>query len=458
MNDTISAISTPRGEGGIGIVRLSGPSSLSIIKKIFQPRNSRFWSKDIITNTINYGHIVDPDSGEYIDEVLVSIMLAPRTYTREDVVEINCHGGNIPLNKVLELTLRMGARLAEPGEFTKRAFLNGRIDLTQAEAVIDIIRAKTDLCLKMAVNQLEGRLSKEIKNIRSVLVDALVNVEAVIDFPEDDLDILSYETIISMINSVITKLRYLFDTADEGKIITEGIKGVILGRPNVGKSSLFNALLRENRAIVTAIPGTTRDPIEEFINLDGIPLKLTDTAGIRKADDVIEIESIERTKMHLDQADIVILVLDATEGLMKDDKEIISLLNDKKTIIVINKIDLVSNPEFEKELMNSKPIVRISALNETGLDKLKESIRNIVFKKDFLTADSVFVTRTRHKKAIKDAIESLELVIASCKEGMSPEFIAVDLRGAIKSLGEIIGETTSSEILEQIFSRFCIGK
>ncbi len=458
MNDTISAISTPRGEGGIGIVKLSGPSSLSIIKKIFQPRNSRFWSKDIKSNTINYGHIVDPDSGECVDEVLVSIMLAPRTYTREDVVEINCHGGNIPLNKVLDLTLRMGARLAEPGEFTKRAFLNGRIDLTQAEAVIDIIRAKTDLCLKMAVNQLEGRLSKEIKTIRSILIDVLVNVEAEIDFPEDDIEILSYETITDRINRVISKLKYLLDTADEGKIITEGIKGVILGRPNVGKSSLFNALLRENRAIVTAIPGTTRDPIEEFINLDGIPLKLTDTAGIRKADDVIEIESIERTKMHLDQADIAILVLDASEGLMQDDKEILSLLNDKKAIIVINKIDLVYNPEFEAELKNSKPIVKISALNETGLDKLKESIRNLVFQKDFLTADSVFVTRTRHKKAIKDTIESLEFVIASCEKSMPPEFIAVDLRGAIKSLGEIIGETTSSEILEQIFSRFCIGK
>ncbi len=458
MNDTISAISTPIGEGGIGIVKLSGPSSISIIKKIFQPHNPRFWLKNIRSNNINYGHIVDPDTGEYIDEVLVSIMLAPRTYTREDVVEINCHGGNIPLNKVLELTLRMGARLAEPGEFTKRAFLNGRIDLTQAEAVIDIIRAKTDLCLKMAISQLEGRLSNEIRNIRSILFDVLVNVEAAIDFPEDELEILSHEDIIDKINEVITRLKYLLDTAEEGKIITEGIKGVILGRPNVGKSSLFNALLKENRAIVTAIPGTTRDPIEEFINLDGIPLKLTDTAGIRKADDVIEIESIERTKMHLDQADICILVLDASEDLMDDDREILSLISDKKAIIVINKIDLVPNPAFEKELIHDKPIIKISALNETGLDMLKTDIRNIVFRKDFFTADSILVTRIRHKKAIRDAIENLRFVIASCEKGMSSDFIAVDLRGAIRSLGEIIGETTSDDILEQIFSRFCIGK
>lgn len=458
MNDTISAISTPIGEGGIGIVKLSGPSSLSIIKKIFQPHNPQFWLKNIRSNTINYGHIIDPDTGEYVDEVLVSIMLAPRTYTREDVVEINCHGGNIPLNKVLDLTLRMGARLAEPGEFTRRAFLNGRIDLTQAEAVIDIIRAKTDLCLKMAINQLEGRLSSEIKEVRSILLDVLVNVEVAIDFPEDELEIFSYEDIIDRVNDAKSRLEYLLDTADEGKIITEGIKGVILGRPNVGKSSLFNALLRENRAIVTAIPGTTRDPIEEFINLDGIPLKLTDTAGIRKADDVIEIESIERTKMHLDQADISILVLDAEEGLNDDDREILSLISGKKAIIAINKIDLVPNPTFEKELTHDKPIVKISALKQEGLDMLKTNIRNIVFRKDFFTADPVLVTRTRHKKAIRDAIESLKFAIASCEKGMSSDLIAVDLRGAIKSLGEIIGETTSDEILDQIFSRFCIGK
>jgi len=322
MNDTIVAISTPMGEGGIGIVRLSGPSSLPIIEKIFLPRHGQFQANQ--SHKIIYGHIVNPDTKEKVDEVLVNVMLEPKTYTRENVVEINSHGGSVPLRKILELTMKMGARLAEPGEFTKRAFLNGRIDLAQAEAVADIIRAKTDLSLKIAVSQLEGHLSKELGKISSKLLDLLASVEVSIDFPDEDLDFISYDEVNHQIKDIAGEISQILESADEGRLITEGIKGVIVGRPNVGKSSLFNALLREKRAIVTSIPGTTRDPIEEFINIGGIPLKLTDTAGIRETDNIIEIESIDRTMAYLDQADLIMLVLDNSEALTEDDKKIIS--------------------------------------------------------------------------------------------------------------------------------------
>jgi len=460
LNDTISAISTPKGEGGISIIRLSGPSSLSIIDKIFQPRSSRTKIASIETHTITYGHIVNPKTHEVIDEVLVSVMLAPRTYTREDIVEINCHGGSIPLLETLELTLQMGARLAEPGEFTKRAFLNGRIDLIQAEAVADIVRAKTDLSLKVAVNQLEGRLSKKIRQIRDIIMEVLVNIEASIDFPDEDIDIISLDTMSHKIDSAIEISKDLLSTADDGRIITEGLKGVILGKPNVGKSSIFNALLNEDRALVTSIPGTTRDAIEEFINIDGVPVKLTDTAGIRQSDDVIEIESIARAKMYLDQADIILMVLDASSEITDEDRAIISLVANKKTIIVINKIDLNRVLEIDniQSLAPGKPVVSVSARDERGFDLLRSAIKNMVLSTDFLTADAVFVTRSRHKKAIKDAAESLEYAYMSIKNHNSPDLIAVDLRGALRNIGEIVGEIASDEILDQIFSKFCIGK
>lgn len=460
MNDTISAISTPRGEGGIGIVRMSGPSSLSIIKKIFLPNRRQIDIENIKTHSIIYGHIIDPETGEHIDEVLVSIMLSPKTYTKEDIVEINCHGGNVPLSKVLELTLKMGARLAEPGEFTKRAFLNGRIDLSQAEAVADIIRAKTDLSLKIAVNQLEGHLSKKIKQIQDDLVSLLASIEVAIDFPDEDLDFLKPEEILDQIEYIYEKLNSIMATADEGRIITEGIKGVIVGRPNVGKSSLFNALLKEDRAIVTSIPGTTRDVIEEFVNLDGVPLKLTDTAGIRETEDIIEVISIDRAKAHLDQADLILMVLDGSETLTDDDRHLISLVKDKKTIIVINKIDLpqMLNKEELETLIGDVPIAYVSAINESNLQQLKAFIHNIVLHKDSVQTDPIFVTKIWQKDAIRRAMESLKLAMESVKSNMSEELVAVDLRGALKSLGEITGETASEDILDQIFSRFCIGK
>ena len=460
MNDTISAISTPRGEGGIGIVRMSGASSLSIIKKIFQPNRKQTNIEKIKTHSIIYGHIIDPETNELIDEVLLTIMLSPKTYTKEDIVEINCHGGSIPISKVLELTLKMGARLAEPGEFTKRAFLNGRIDLAQAEAVADIIRAKTDLSLKVAINQLEGHLSHKINQIQTDLVSLLASVEASIDFPDEDLDFLKSDEILDQISDIYRKLDLIMATADEGRIITEGIKGVIVGRPNVGKSSLFNALLREDRAIVTAIPGTTRDAIEEFVNLDGIPLKLTDTAGIRETEDVIEVESIDRTKAHLDQADLILMVLDSSETLTEDDRHLISLVRDKRTIIVINKVDLPQSLDDDElvKLADDMPTVYVSAIDELGFQQLKAVIRDTVLHKESVQTDPIFVTKIWQKDAIRRAMESLIFAQESAKSSMSPELIAVDLRGALKNLGEITGETTSEDILDQIFSRFCIGK
>ena len=472
LSDTISAVSTPRGESGIGIVRLSGPSSLSIVERIFQPRRSQLNISEVETHTLTYGHIIDPETGDRVDEVLVSVMRAPRTYTREDVVEINCHGGSVPLSKVLELTLCMGARLAEPGEFTKRAFLNGRIDLAQAEAVADIIRAKTDLSLKVAVGQLEGRLSREINQIRSDLIDLLASVEVSIDFPDEDLDFLASEKIAERIGCALDRLESLLATADEGKVITEGLTGVIIGRPNVGKSSLFNALLKEERAIVTSIPGTTRDAIEEFVNLDGVPLKLTDTAGLhhpkcdaiakaQKANDVIEIESMERTRIHLDNADLLLLVIDGSEPLTADDRQLISLVSDRRAIIALNKIDLpqcLSSKDIRSLAMDTIPVAEVSATEGTGLHHLKSAIRDLAIHEAPASAEAVFVTKIRHKVALRSAKESLQYAMKSVQAGMPPELIAVDLRGSLKSLGEIVGETASEEILDQIFSKFCIGK
>ena len=460
MNDTIAAVSTPRGEGGIGIVRLSGPSALSIVGKIFQPHHSQLDISRVDTHTLTYGHIIEPETGEPVDEALVSVMRAPRTYTREDVVEINCHGGSIPLSRTLELALLNGARLAEPGEFTRRAFLNGRIDLAQAEAVADIIRARTDLSLKVAVSQLDGRLSSEINQTRSVLIDLLASVEAAIDFPDEDLNFLPSEEITRQIQGILRRLESLLATADEGKIITEGLRGVIIGRPNVGKSSLFNTLLKEERAIVTAIPGTTRDAIQEFINLDGVALKLTDTAGLRQTDDAIEIESIERTKIHLDNADLLLLVIDASEPLTDDDRELLALISHRRAIVALNKMDLPQHPDARdvRSLSAGKPVVQISATEETGLQQLKSAIHDLTIHDASASSDAVFVTKVRHKVALVSAKESLQYAMGSAQEEMPLELIAVDLRGCLRSLGEIVGETASEEILDQIFSRFCIGK
>lgn len=453
---TIAAISTPVGEGGIGIVRLSGTDALNIVEKIFK-NNKKKSLKELQTYTLHYGRIIEPETNEIIDEVVLSIMKSPKSYTREDVVEINCHGGIIPLKKTLELVIKLGARLAEPGEFTKRAFLNGRIDLAQAEAVVDIIKAKTDLALKMSMEQLKGGLSSKIENISNELKELLAFLEASIDFSEDDIEELSNEEKIKRIKKIIDELERLINSAEYGKIIKDGIKVVIAGKPNVGKSSLLNVLLKEDRAIVTSIPGTTRDSIEETILINEIPIKLIDTAGIRETENIIEIEGVKRSKNKLESADLILLVLEGSSCLDKEDFSILSEIKNKNTIVVINKIDLYQKIEAEK--LDSIKIVRISALKEIGIDELKKAIVSEVFAGNIPVTDGgIIVTNLRHKIALEDAMKFLMFCLKDLKGGLSEEFICISLRSALDSLGEIIGRITTEDILNIIFSKFCIGK
>lgn len=459
MDDTIVAISTPLGEGGIGIVRLSGKDSIKIASQMFKPISKQDIQKSE-THTVHYGYIVNPKNAQKVDEVLLTLMRSPKTYTRENVIEIGCHGGLVPLRRILELAMNLGARLAEPGEFTKRAFLNGRIDLTQAEAVIDIIRSKTETNLKMAVGQLKGNLSKEINKLREDIISILVSVEAAIDFPEEEIEIIPADEMLKQVYEILEEINQLIETADEGKIIKEGVKTVIVGKPNVGKSSLLNALLKESRAIVTSIPGTTRDVIEEYMNIEGVPFKIVDTAGMRETRDVVEIEGVKRTEKSLDEADLILFVLDAAEKLSKEDREIIIKVKDKKTIVLINKSDLPELIEIEelKEKLHDKNIMKISALTQKGLNQLKKNMIDMILSKHIILSDGIMITNTRHKGALIKAKGNIEKVIETIKKGLSGEFIAVDLQGALSNLGEIIGETTTEDILEQIFNRFCVGK
>ena len=456
--DTIAAISTPQGEGGISIVRLSGPDSIRIVESIFKPARRRRLSR-VKSHTLTYGHIIDPSTGEVIDEVLVSVMRAPHTYTREDVVEINCHGGALVTQKVLELVLERGARLAEPGEFTKRAFLNGRIDLSQAEAVIDLIRAKTELSLKAAASMLSGELSKKVEGMREELLNLLAEVEASVDFPDEDLDFLPPEELKRRMEGVARQMEELIETADEGRILREGVRTVIAGKPNVGKSSLLNRLLREDRAIVTDIPGTTRDSIEEYLNIGGIPIRIVDTAGIRVTDDPVEREGVRRSVRQIELADLVIAVFDASQPLSEEDMELVRLISGKTALVVLNKIDLPLRIDVGKleELTGRKPI-RISALKEIGLDELKNEMVKLITRGRVPLSESPIAINARHKDALKRALESLRFAIESVDQGMPPEIVAVDLRGALDCLGEIVGAVTTEEVLDRIFSQFCIGK
>lgn len=462
IDDTISAISTPRGEGGIGIVRISGTKAIQIAKQLFRvpSKNGLRKVNSLKSYTLNYGFVVEPETEEIIDEILLSVMKAPRSYTKEDVVEFNCHGGDLPLRKTLELTLRMGARLAEPGEFTKRAFINGRIDLAQAEAVIDVIRSKTDLSRKVAVNQLSGKLSEKIDELRSSLIEILAEVEASIDFPTEELDFMDLTEMQNRTENVLRELERLIMTADEGRILREGVDVAIVGRPNVGKSSLLNTLLQQERAIVTEIPGTTRDTIEEYINIEGIPLKLTDTAGISRTEDIIEKAGIERAKALLDRAELLLLVFDVSQPLTEDDIQLLELCREKQVIVILNKIDLpevLSSVQIKEHLPN-RPIVRTSMLTEFGVDELKSTIVDTLTVGDVVSSDFVMITNLRHLDALKKAKESLEQAFRTLMNEMPPELVAVDLRGALDQLGIIVGETTNDDILDRIFSQFCIGK
>ncbi|WP_139906238.1 tRNA uridine-5-carboxymethylaminomethyl(34) synthesis GTPase MnmE [Clostridium thermarum] len=455
--DTIAAVATGIGEGGISIIRLSGDKALKIADSIFRGKNGRSLL-DIKTYTMRYGHIIDKDTDEIIDEVIVSYMKGPKSFTAEDTIEINCHGGVIATNRVLEEVIKAGARVAEPGEFTKRAFLNGRIDLSQAEAVIDIIRAKTELSMKSAIAQSEGRISREITNMRNRLLGVIAHIEATVDFPEDDLEEATSDKIKVDLKEIISDLETLISTANEGKILREGLNVVIVGKPNVGKSSLLNALLMENRAIVTDIAGTTRDVIEEYINIDGIPIKIIDTAGIRETEDIVERLGVERSKQKINEADLIILMLDISSELDNEDRQIIEFIKDKKYILILNKVDLDAKLSMsEIEQLNKDQIIETSALKGTGIDRLKDIIKNMFFKGE-VAANGLMITNTRHKEALIRAKEKCTAALVTLESGFSIDFASIDARDAWTSLGEITGDTMEEDLLDKIFSEFCIGK
>lgn len=455
--DTICAIATALGEGGIAIIRISGDKVLDIIAKVFKSvKNDDI--KNMKTYTMKYGHIYDIDTKELIDEVIISFMKGPKSFTAEDVVEINCHGGVVSTNKVLETIIKAGTRLAEPGEFTKRAFLNGRIDLSQAEAVIDIIRAKTDLAMKSALMQSTGHLSKQINKLREYMLNVLALVEFAVDFTEDDEEIdpsipLKVRESLEM---GIDEMKVLLRGADEGKLIREGLSLAIVGKPNVGKSSLLNALLREKRAIVTDIAGTTRDIIEEYINLDGIPVKIIDTAGIRETEDVVERIGVERSKEKLQEADLVLLVLDYSRELEAEDKEIIESIGNKKSIVVLNKIDLEAklNSDIIDEFKN---IIKISAKEEIGLSDLKSMIKNLFFSGEINT-ESLIISNSRHKQALYRALEDAENALIRVKNNEYLDLISIYVTSALRALGEITGNELEEDLVNKIFSDFCVGK
>lgn len=456
MGDTIAAISTALGEGGIGIVRLSGPKAIDITDQLYRGRKSL---GEVEAGRIVYGKIVQ--NGETIDEVLVSVFRAPFSYTREDVVEINCHGGVAVTRRILQAVLDGGARLAEPGEFTKRAFLNGRIDLAQAEAVIDVIRSKTDLTLRNAVRQLTGRLSNVIRPIRDRLIDAIAQIEAAIDYPDDDIDILDRPELESAIGVSIADLERVVATADIGKVLSEGIACAIVGRPNAGKSSLLNQLLREERALVTDIPGTTRDVIEETVNINGVPLRLLDTAGIRQTKDVVENLGVERAKTSISEADVILFVVDGSAPLTEEDRMIASMLQGKEVLGVVNKIDRsrrVTDEELEGLLPGIK-WVGISALTGEKIDVMENALLDLVgVGKIDASLDAVIVTRERHRQSLNKAISSLKDALHTLSMDMPYDLVSIDLQQAAEYLGEITGETVKEDVLDRIFSRFCIGK
>ncbi|CTN93725.1 tRNA modification GTPase TrmE [Streptococcus pneumoniae] len=451
--DTIAAISTPLGEGAIGIVRLSGTDSFAIAQKIFKGKDLN----KVASHTLNYGHIIDPLTGKVMDEVMVGTMKSPKTFTREDIIEINTHGGIAVTNEILQLAIREGARLAEPGEFTKRAFLNGRVDLTQAEAVMDIIRAKTDKAMNIAVKQLDGSLSDLINNTRQEILNTLAQVEVNIDYPEyDDVEEATTAVVREKTMEFEQLLTNLLRTARRGKILREGISTAIIGRPNVGKSSLLNNLLREDKAIVTDIAGTTRDVIEEYVNINGVPLKLIDTAGIRETDDIVEQIGVERSKKALKEADLVLLVLNASEPLTAQDRQLLEISQETNRIILLNKTDL---PETIETSELPEDVIRISVLKNQNIDKIEERINNLFFENAGLVEqDATYLSNARHISLIEKAVESLQAVNQGLELGMPVDLLQVDLTRTWEILGEITGDAAPDELITQLFSQFCLGK
>lgn len=455
---TIAAISTAIGEAGIGIVRMSGNKSLEIANKVFKGNKVQELN-DELNRKMTYGHIVDND--KVMDEVLIVYMKGPWTYTREDVVEIYCHGGIVPTRRVLKTLLENGAELAEAGEFTKRAFLNGRLDLSQAEAVMDMIDAKTDKSFEASFSQMEGSLSNKVDEIRETLLNMLAHVEASIDYPdESDVEDVAFEEVLNNSKEIKEVLEELIISSDRGKILRDGVSIAILGKPNVGKSSLLNAILRENRAIVTDIPGTTRDIIEEHINIDGIPIKLIDTAGIRETDDEVEQIGVSRAREITENADLLIAVFDVSNPLEDEDKEIVELIKDKKSLIILNKIDLENKYEEEeiKDIFEEKTIIETSMIENIGLSEIEESIKNMFFDGDITIDSDVMVTNMRHKNELEKALININDVIEAAKMQVPIDCIEVDLKSAWENLGKISGDTIEEDILDKIFSEFCLGK
>lgn len=458
-DDTICAIATPPGEGGIGIIRISGEKAVEIASQVFVGARGHT-VRDFPSHTLHHGELRAPGTGARLDEVLVAVMKAPRSYTREDVVEFHCHGGPLLLRLGLEALMRSGARLAEPGEFTKRAFLNGRLDLAQAEAVMDLIQARSESGHRVALEQLRGTLSEELGRMREGLVRLLVEVEAGIDFTEEDITFISSQSLADGVCVVRERIERLIRTADEGRIVREGVTAALLGRPNVGKSSLLNALARADRAIVTPIPGTTRDVVEEFINVRGIPVRLMDTAGLRDTVDVVEREGVRRSHDALTRAELVLAVLDGSVPMDVEDRRLLESAKGKALVAVVNKADLPPrlDPGPLAEFTSGGRMVRTSALTGEGLEDLRDAIRDAVLKQGLEAREGVLITRLRHRAALVRAKDSLDQVLVSIERRMPAEFIAVDLRGAVNAIGEIIGETTTDDILDRIFKEFCIGK
>lgn len=458
LEDTIAAISTPLGEGGIGVVRISGKDAIKIAERMFKGEKP---VSRLPSHRVTYGEIVDSESGEVIDEVLLTLFLAPKSYTAEDLVEISCHGGQLVLTRVLEQALKCGARAAEPGEFTLRAFINGRIDLSQAEAVAEIIRAKTDLGLKLALKHLKGDLSERINSYRDKLIDILARLEVEIDFSEEDVKPLDRDKAVKEIESIEKDLDALLATYDEGKILREGLNVVIVGKPNVGKSSLLNALLKEDRAIVTPIPGTTRDVISEFANFRGIPVRLVDTAGYRISKDTIELEGIKRTKIEMSEADLLLLVLDTSSEIDQEDLDLKEQVERSKYLLVLNKIDIASPDlirENERRLEERATKAKVSALKGDGLDKLRQMIVSSSRHLQKDRTEGVILSSLRHKDALSRAKRGLGLARKSLEKKMSPEFVALDVLVSLGAIGEVVGKTVTDDILNKIFSEFCIGK
>jgi len=457
ISDTIAAISTAVGEAGIAVIRVSGPQSIMEVDQLFRGKQSLV---DADSHTVHYGYIIDPDSGEKMEEVLVTIMRAPRSFTTEDVVEISSHGGVVSVRRLMELLLQQQIRIAEPGEFTKRAFLNGRIDLSQAEGVIDLIRSKSDKAFSVALRQVEGKLSRQIKPLQQILIEMVAHIEVNIDYPEHDVESVTSDFIKQKSLEVMNGIDELLRTANEGKILREGITTAIVGRPNVGKSSLLNTLAQDNRAIVTDIPGTTRDVIEEFVTINNIPLKLLDTAGIRETIDVVEKIGVERSRTAVNDADLILLVLNHNEALHEDEIQLLEQIKDRQVIIIVNKMDLYRQLDLVKleEYFPKESIVTMSVKDQKGIDKLEEAISNLFFGGKLESADLTYVSNVRHIALLKQAKRSLQDAYQASDDMIPIDLIQIDVRLAWEQLGEIIGDSAPDSLIDQIFSQFCLGK